>query len=103
MSYVRGAAGARYPEVAGFKARDTSRAAAEGVEAGPAQSNRQRIFESIRAMPATPETLGARLDLPLHYVRPRVTELAKRGLIEDSGERGPASGGRRAIIWRVKR
>jgi hypothetical protein len=40
---------------------------------------------------------------PLMNVRPRTSELSARGLIEDSGARATASGGRLAIVWRVKR
>jgi hypothetical protein len=34
-------------------------------------------------------------------VRPRLSELSKQGLVIDSGARGTAMGGRRAIIWKV--
>ena len=101
MTYVRGAAGARYPEIAGFKARDTAADAAAGIETAGAKSLRARVYDSLKAMPATPETLAGRLGVPVYNIRPRCAELAKRGLIEDSGQRGTATGGRKAIVWKV--
>lgn len=92
---------APYPDTAGFKARDTAKAAAAGVEPA-AKSLRARVFDAIKAKPGTPEELAARLGVPVMNVRPRTSELSARGLIEDSGTRGEADGGRQAIRWRVK-
>jgi hypothetical protein len=90
-----------YPDAPGFKARDTSRAAAEGV-APKAGTLRARVLDAIRANPGTPEEIAARLGEPVLNTRPRCAELSAKGLIEDSGQRGPAMGGRRAIIWQAK-
>lgn len=89
-----------YPEDPGFKARDTSRAAAEGMRQA-AKPLRERVFDAIKASPATPEEVAKRLGVPLMNVRPRTTELSRAHRIEDSGKRRKASGGRQAIVWRA--
>ena len=89
-----------YPESPGFKARETSRAAAAAM-APQAKSLRARVFDEIKKAPGTPEQIAHRLKEPLMNVRPRCSELAAKGLILDSEARGTAMGGRRAIIWRA--
>lgn len=95
-----------YPDEPGWKARETSRQAAEGV-APVAGSLRARVFDSLKtAGPGTPEDIAARLGEPVMNIRPRLSELAttkgnRRALIVDTGQRGPAMGGRRAIIWKI--
>lgn len=90
-----------YPDAPGYKARETSRAAAQAA-APMAMSLRARVFECIKAKPDTPEGVAKRLREPVHNIRPRCSELAARELIEDSGIRGEAMGGRQAIVWRVR-
>lgn len=89
-----------YPDSPGWKARETSQAAAEAV-APQAKTLRARVLEELRKAPGTPEQLALRLREPLMNVRPRCSELARQGLIEDSQARGTAMGGRKAIIWKV--
>lgn len=90
-----------YPDAPGYKARSTSRAAAEGV-APKAGTLRARVLDAIRARPGTPEEIAARLGEPVLNTRPRTSELVRMGLIEDSGERRKAMGGRSAIVWQAK-
>lgn len=90
-----------YPNEPGWKARDTSREAAAGV-AKIAPTLRQRVLEALRERPGTPEEIAGRLGVPVMNVRPRTSELFRLGLIEDTGHRGAAMGGRRAIRWRVR-
>lgn len=89
-----------YPASLGWKDRDTSRKAAEGVS-GHAKGLRARVYDAVRAKPSTPEEVAMALDEPLHNVRPRLSECATKGLIIDSGQRRPAQGGRMAIVWRM--
>lgn len=89
-----------YPNGPGFKARDTSRAAAEAM-APQVKSLRARVFDELKKAPGTPEQIAHRLKVPLMNVRPRCSELAAKGLIVDSKVRGTAMGGRQAIIWRI--
>ncbi len=88
-----------YPSSPGWKARSTSRDAAAGIaaKAGPL---RDRVLAEVRRRPGTPEQISDRIREPLMNVRPRLSELAAKGLVEDSGKRGDAAGGRKAIIWR---
>lgn len=90
----------RYPEAPGFKARDTSRDAAEAM-APKAGGLRARVLGELRRGPGTPEDVADRLGEPVMNCRPRFSELSSRGLIEDSGARGRAMGGRKAIVWRT--
>ncbi len=89
-----------YPDAPGFKARATSRAAAEGVatKSGPL---RDRVLAALKVREGTPEQVALRIGEPLMNCRPRFSELARKGLIVDSGRRGLAMGGRQAIIWRA--
>lgn len=91
----------RYPEGPGWKARQTSRAAASGVSQ-KVRPLRERVLAAIRAKPRTPEEVARILRAPVMNVRPRCSELAKLGLVEDSGERRKAQGGRKAIVWRAR-
>lgn len=93
--------GAAYPAQPGFKARQTSQAAAAQI-APKAVSLRARVLDAIKEKPGTPEEIAARLGEPVMNVRPRCSELAARNLITDSGARREAMGGRLAIVWQVR-
>lgn len=90
-----------YPNAPGWKARETSRAAAQSA-APMARSTRAQIFDAIKQRPDTPEGISKRLKIDILNVRPRLSELAAKRLIEDSGVRGPSRGGKEAIVWRVR-
>lgn len=90
-----------YPDKPGWKARSTSRDAAQAV-APMAMGLRARVFEAIKAKPDTPEGVSKRLGLDILTVRPRLSELSAKGKVEDSGQHGPSRGGRASIVWRVK-
>lgn len=87
-----------YPLAPGFKARNTSREAAQAI-APKAKTLRERVLEAVKAAPGTPETIAARLGLPLLSIRPRFSELSALGKIRDTGKRGTSDGGKRAIVW----
>ncbi len=89
-----------YPDRPGAKARSTSFEAAEGM-AEKAPSLRDQVLAEIRREAATPEQVALRLGVPLMNVRPRCSELARLGLIEDSRVRRLAMGGRKAIVWKA--
>lgn len=90
-----------YPRTPGWQPPDTSIEAAE--EIAPQVGRLQQLcLETIRAAGPdglTADEVAARLELTPFSVRPRVTELSKLGLIEDSGVRGENPSGRRAIVW----
>lgn len=89
---------ATYPDAPGWKARDTSRKAAEAV-APIAGTLRERVLVEVRRAPGTPEQIAHRMRVPLLSIRPRFSELARRGLIKDTGKRGDSQGGRHSIVW----
>ena len=104
MSAFRRASGqthSGYPASPGFKRAGTSEDSADGI-AGKAMSLRARCYELIKAQPMSPEHAAEILHEPVHNLRPRFSELAQRNLIEDSGARDTAMGGRQCIIWRIK-
>lgn len=91
-----------YPNSPGYKKRDTAkRAAKEMKEQAP--SLRDRCLKVIRDHPngITADLVAKALGKSVLSVRPRVTELAAKGLIVDSGRRGKNSSGKRAISWKV--
>lgn len=89
-----------YPNVPGSMPRDTSEAAAESIRES-AETLRAKALDAIRRQPATADEVADRIGSSILAVRPRVTELAKMGRIEDSGERRKNASGRSAIVWRI--
>lgn len=87
---------------AGWKARDTSREAAHAV-APTREAIRQRIIALLagKSDPMTADEITRALGIYGFTDRPRITELAKRGAIEDSGARRPGSRGRTQTAWRA--
>ncbi len=94
----------KYPQKPGFKARATAREAAKSA-APRALSLREKIFVTLKAAGRgglTPDEIAYRLDESILSVRPRVSELAIIGRIEDTrARRVNEISGRRAIVWRV--
>ena len=89
-----------YPNQPGFKRRQTAKAAAEAI--APKETTiRERVLAALKAKPGTPEQIASRIGETVMNVRPRCSQLAALGLIEDSGDRGTAMGGRRAIVWKA--
>jgi hypothetical protein len=72
-----------------------------------AKTLRQHVLDQIEERAGTPEEIHARLQRQggrhlLTAVRPRCSELARMGLIVDSGRRGLAESQRcKAIVWRA--
>lgn len=90
-----------YPRTPGFRRTDTSKGAAEAMEPSVAYLQ-TKALRAIRRKPMTSWELSRHLGIAFESIQPRTSELQKLGLIEDSGERGPArSPHRTAIRWRV--
>lgn len=91
----------RYPDVPGFKARDTAKAAA--VAAEPAAPRlRQLCLDQLRLCgPLTADDCAGNLRIDKLSIRPRFSELVAQGKIEDTGQRGKNASGKSAIIWRA--
>ena len=89
-----------YPNWPGFRARDTSKAAADAM-APKAGSLRDRTYWIIEAsvIGQTADEVASLMDESILAIRPRVTELARMGLIRDSGHRRKNISGKAAIVW----
>lgn len=88
----------RYPAAPGHRNRDTSRAAAVSMRPA-APTLRARVLDVLAGRAMTADECALALGETVLAVRPRLTELARLGLIEDGGERRPNASGRMAIVW----
>lgn len=89
-----------YPHRPGAKKRDTSFAAADAM-ALKVGTIRERVLAAIKLQPGTPEEIGRMIGEGIWNTRPRCSELAALGLIEDSGVRRESAGGKNAIVWKA--
>jgi len=81
------------------RARDTSRAAAAGITDG-APMLRAKALRMVRSSSGmTADEVAAALGVSILSIRPRMTELAHRGQIRDSGSRRRNVSGKSAIVW----
>ncbi len=90
-----------YPDAPGHRNVDTSVAAADAI--APKLGRLQRMAETtIRDAGThglTADELAARLEMDRWSIQPRTSELKRKGLINDSGQRRPNSTGKLAIVW----
>lgn len=89
-----------YPDTPGHKGTATSRQAAHDIK--PKQRHlQQRVLDSIRAsiFGMSPEQIAEAIGESVYSVRPRCSELARKGLIKDSGRRGKTDFGKASISW----
>jgi len=91
----------RYPHQPGHRRRSTSRAAAEHMRP-KARSLRDRCYAVLERGPATADEVAGSVGETVLAIRPRITELAALGFIEDGGARRRNVSGRQAIVWRVR-
>lgn len=93
-----------YPATAGFKGRETSREAAEAITP-ICGTLRDKVLDILTANTAglTADEVADKLRMTPFSIRPRVSELARLGLIEDTTvRRANKTSGRIAIVWRAK-
>lgn len=90
-----------YPDAPGHRNVDTSIDAADALT--PKLGRLQRLAEAtIRDAGSnglTADELASRLDLDRWSIQPRTTELRRKGIILDSGQRRHNATGKRAIVW----
>jgi predicted Rossmann fold nucleotide-binding protein DprA/Smf involved in DNA uptake len=86
-----------YPTSPGWKRTDTSREAAQTVNAA---TLRARVLRVLIDGPLTADECAEALRCPILSIRPRLSELRLQGKVEDTGERRRNDSGKRAIVWR---
>jgi DNA-binding transcriptional regulator LsrR (DeoR family) len=90
-----------YPDAPVYRNVETSVAAANSLS--PKLGRLQRMAEgAIRDAGEhglTADELAARLNMDRWSIQPRTSELKRKGLIRDSGQRRPNSTGKLAIVW----
>ncbi|WP_033927065.1 hypothetical protein [Sphingomonas sp. 35-24ZXX] len=93
-----------YPDAPGHRHVDTSMAAADAL--APKLGRLQRMTEAaIREagwIGLTADELAATLGMDRWSIQPRTSELRRKGLIRDSGQRRPNATGKMAIVWVAK-
>lgn len=92
----------RYPSDPGVKsAVDTTRDAAVAMR-GRAVVLRLKVMQALGVKPMTADECADALDESVLAVRPRLSELHARGMIEETEERHRNRSGKTAIVWRIK-
>lgn len=90
-----------YPDAPGHRQVDTSIAGADAL--APKLGRLQRtVLGPIREAGQTGLTgdeVALRLGVERWTIRPRTSELRRKGLIRDSGQRRPNCSGKAAIVW----
>lgn len=67
------------------------------------RSNTRRVKGAFNACPGlTADEVGLMLQLEPHIVRPRISELVKRGDLVDTGRRRPGISGHDMTVWRER-
>lgn len=88
-----------YPDTPGYRQTDTSFDAAQSVDA---KTLRDQCMKVLAARPVTADECAAYLGVDKLSIRPRFSELLKKGKIVDSGERRVnIDSGKRAIVWKL--
>lgn len=88
-----------YPNAAGFKRTDTSRAAAESINAAAIQAKVLNAFR--RFGPMTADQCAIALNIDKGTIRPRCSELRRKGMLADTGVRRPNSSGKSAQVLKA--
>ncbi|MBS3929057.1 MAG: hypothetical protein KGZ65_12920 [Sphingomonadales bacterium] len=90
-----------YPDAPGHRNAETSIAAADAIapKLGRLQRMSERAIRDAGENGLTADELAARLDMDRWSIQPRTSELRRKGLIRDSGQRRPNCTGKLAIVW----
>lgn len=94
---------ARYPNAPGYKADGPSRDAARRIKpmAATIRGRVLKIFTDRYPAGFTADEAAKALALTEFTVRPRIAELHKLGLIEQTAMRRPNASGHNATVWRA--
>ncbi|WP_373084898.1 hypothetical protein [Sneathiella sp.] len=90
-----------YPNEPGHRGIDTSIAAAIALapKLGRLQRMARNAIREAGWLGLTADELAARLGMDRWSIQPRTSELKRKGLIRDSGQRRANSTGKLAIVW----
>ncbi len=91
-----------YPDAPGFKVAGPSKLAAQKI-APTSTKLRAVVLEEFRQRPGglTADEIATSLNLSVLSVRPRVSELRRLGMIEQTGSRRTNDSGMTATVWRL--
>lgn len=90
-----------YPDAPGHRNVETSLAAANDLlpKLGRLQRMASAAIRDAGWIGLTADELAARLDMDRWSIQPRTSELRRKGLIRDSGQRRANATGKLAIVW----
>ena len=90
-----------YPDAPGHRNVETSVAAADALASklGRLQRMAEMTIRDAGTHGLTADELAARLEMDRWSIQPRTSELKRKGLVRDSGQRRPNSTGKMAIVW----
>ena len=90
-----------YPDAPGHRNVDTSIAAADALAPKLGRLQRMAAATIRDAGPSglTADELAARLGMDRWSIQPRTTELKRKGIVRDSGQRRPNATDKQAIVW----
>ena len=91
----------KYPQSPGYKKRETSKQAAEDIKPS-AETLRNQVYQILKSRELSADQCAELMEEDKLSIRPRFSELAKMGKIEDSGKRTLNRSGKRAVVWRLK-
>lgn len=92
----------RYPDVPGYKGDlDTTKQAASDMQE-TSGTLRSMCMSALLAGEWTADQIAELLERDILSIRPRISELREKGLIEDTGLRRPNASGKLAAVWRAK-
>lgn len=81
---------------------DTRRASYEAIKPKANTIKNDCLFAFKRIGSMTADEIASALNKSILTIRPRVAELAKEGLIEDTGIRRENDSGKLATVWKAK-
>lgn len=90
-----------YPLSPGFKERGSTSEDAARSMAGRARTLRDQTLETLKGRPMTADEVAAQLGETVLAIRPRLSELRAKKLIEPTGEKRLNASGKDAKVWRV--
>jgi predicted ArsR family transcriptional regulator len=93
----------RYPQIPGFKSRDTAEAAARSISSRAPRLRQLCLDQLMLFGPMSADECAANMRVDRLSIRPRFSELAAAGKIRDSGQRHKNASGRGAVVWSLVR